>query len=226
MNQRTSRRPRFAQSAALVTMLVVSGCSLPAVDMAHFPSPAVDQEKSAPGKRTAIFSGGCFWCTEAVFDDLAGVSDVVSGYTGGAAADAEYHKVSTGTTGHSESIRLTYDPAKVSYGTLLKVLFAIAIDATQKGGQGPDWGPQYESVIWFTTPEQERIARAYIKQLNAAKVFGAPIATEIRPAKPFYTAEAYHQQCARKNPNMPYIAGIAIPKTVKLRKYFPELLKK
>ncbi len=220
------RRPQLLALAALT--LIAGACStLPAVDLAHFPAPAVDQDSAAAkGNQTAILSGGCFWCTEAVFEQLAGVSDVTSGYTGGTADDAHYEIVGSGRTGHAESIRITFDPAKITYGTILKVFFSVANDPTTKDHQGPDWGRQYRSAIWYKDAEQEKIARAYVQQLTEAKVFKAPIITELSPAKPFYPAEEYHQDYVKHHPANPYVVVNSLPKLEKLKKAFPELLKK
>ena len=179
----------------------------------------------ARGKQTAILSGGCFWCTEAVFEQLAGVSDVTSGYTGGTSDDAHYEIVGSGRTGHAESIRITFDPSKITYGTILKVFFSVANDPTTKDHQGPDWGRQYRSAIWYKGAEQEKIARAYVQQLTDAKVFNAPIITVLSPAKPFYPAEDYHQDYVKNHPSNPYVVVNSVPKIEKLRKAYPELLK-
>jgi peptide-methionine (S)-S-oxide reductase len=209
-------------------MLFAAACSqLPALDLAHFPAPAVDQAlAAAKGKQTAVLSGGCFWCAEAVFEQLAGVTDVTSGYTGGTADQAHYEMVGSGKTNHAESIRITFDPSKITYGTILKVFFSVAHDPTTKDRQGPDWGHQYRSAIWFKDAEQERIARAYVQQLTSAKVFSAPIVTEVSPLKAFYPAEDYHQDYVKNHPSNPYVIANSIPKLEKLKKAYPELLKK
>jgi len=212
-------------AAALVT---VGACSiLNAAEHAQFPDPAVDESKGeAKDRRTAVLSGGCFWCTEAVFEQLAGVFSVTSGYTGGTAADAHYHIVGSGKTNHAESVRITYDPSKITYGTILKVFMSVAHDPTTKDRQGPDWGHQYRSAIWYADAEQEKIARAYVQQLTEAKVFKAPIVTEISPLKIFYPAEDYHQHYVRNHPMEPYVMTNSAPKLQKLKKTYPELLKK
>lgn len=217
-----------ALSTALAASLLVAGaCSqLPAVDLSHFPAPVVDQNPAfSRGKQTAVLSGGCFWCTEAVFEQLAGVSDVTSGYTGGKPEDAHYEIVGSGKTNHAESIRITFDPSKITYGTILKVFFSVANDPTTKDRQGPDWGHQYRSAIWYKDAEQEKIARAYIQQLTEAKTFNAPIVTEVSPLKGFYPAEDYHQHYVQLHPNNPYVIANSIPKLEKLKKAYPELLK-
>jgi len=200
---------------------------LSAKEAAPFPAPAIDETKAeAKDKRTAVLSGGCFWCTEAVFEQLAGVLQVTSGYTGGTAADAHYHIVGLGKTNHAESIRITYDPSKITYGTILQVFMSVAHDPTTKDRQGPDWGRQYRSAIWYADAEQEKIARAYVQQLTEAKVLKAPIVTEISPLKVFYPAEDYHQHYVRNHPMDPYVMTNSVPKLQKLKKTYPELLKK
>jgi peptide-methionine (S)-S-oxide reductase len=189
------------------------------------PDPAIDVAKSAAGKRTAVFAGGCFWCTEAVFEELSGVDKVVSGYAGGTAQTAKYDVVSAGKTDHAESIEITYDPAKISYGQLLKVFFGAAHDPTQLNKQGPDWGRQYRSAIFFNTDEEKRVAEAYIKQLDDAHIFGKPIVTVVGPLQKFYPAEGYHQDFVRRNPDHRYVVANAIPKIQKVRREFPALVK-
>jgi peptide-methionine (S)-S-oxide reductase len=221
------RRPIPGAALAALTMIAASCSQLPALDLAHFPAPAVDQATAAAkGQQTAVLSGGCFWCTEAVFEQLAGVTDVTSGYTGGTADQAHYEMVGSGKTNHAESIRITFDPSKITYGTILKVFFSVAHDPTTKDRQGPDWGHQYRSAIWFKDAEQERIARAYVQQLTSAKVFSAPIVTEVSPLKAFYPAEDYHQDYVKNHPSNPYVIANSIPKLEKLKKAYPELLKK
>src|SRR5215467_6997287 len=171
--------------------------SLTTLHASNFPDPTVDNKSLVgdllKGDQTAVLAGGCFWCVEAVFRQIAGVDQVVSGYTGGDAATAHYDMVSTGKTGHVESVKITYNPRKISYGQLLKVFFEVAHDPTQLNRQGPDVGPQYRSVIFFATPEQERIAQAYIDQLNTAKIFRQRIVTQVAALEMFYPAETYHQ---------------------------------
>lgn len=191
----------------------------------NFPAPAQDV-RAAKGKRTAVFAGGCFWCTEAVFEPLAGVDKVVSGYAGGDAASATYKKVSEGVTAHAEAIEITYDPAKISYGTLLKVFFSVAHDPTQLDRQGPDWGKQYRSAIFTSDPEEKKVAAAYIAQLDAARAFPKPIVTQLSPLEKFYPAEAYHQDFVQQNPNHGYVVVNALPKVEKLKKLYPELLRR
>ena len=192
-----------------------------------FPDPAIDAEHPAKaGDQTAVVAGGCFWCTEAVFEELAAVKKVVSGYAGGKADMAKYDLVSAGRTAHAEVIQITFDPSKISYGQLLKVFFAAAHDPTQLNRQGPDYGRQYRSAIFYSSPEQKRIAEAYIKQLGQAKVFDKPIVTEVVELKGFYPAEGYHQDFVKRNPAHPYVVVNAVPKVHKTRKEFAALVKK
>src|SRR5678816_3030071 len=169
-----------------------------------FPDPVVDS-KALRGKQTAVLAGGCFWCTEVVFQQIEGVEKVVSGYSGGEAATAHYEMVSTGTTGHAETVQVTFDPQKISYGQLLKVFFDIAHDPTQLNRQGPDKGPQYRSAIFYSNAEQKKIAEAYIKQLDQAKVFRSPIVTQVVELKAFYPAEPHHQNFCNRNPQNSYV---------------------
>jgi peptide-methionine (S)-S-oxide reductase len=191
---------------------------------AEFPAPAVDQSSSANHPTaTAVFAGGCFWGVEAVFDRLNGVTKAVSGFAGGNAATAHYEIVSTGTTGHAESVQVTYDPSKISYGKLLEVFFSVAHDPTELNRQGPDEGTQYRSAIFYTDPDQKRVAEAYIQQLTAAKIFHGKIVTQVVPLKAFYAAEEYHQHFLDRNPNNPYIVYNDVPKVKNLEKQFPQL---
>jgi peptide-methionine (S)-S-oxide reductase len=215
---------RRLSSLTAATALVL-GLSLTAAS--RFPDPAQDIKVAAPGTtQTAVLAGGCFWGVEGVFERLDGVKDVVSGFAGGKAATAHYEMVSTGTTGHAESVKITYDPAKISYGTLLKVYFAVAHDPTELNFQGPDEGTQYRSSIFYSSPEQQAVATAYIKQLNDAKIFRRPIVTKVVPLEGFYAAEAYHQHFLDTHPDYPYIVYNDLPKIDHLKKEFPELLKK
>jgi peptide-methionine (S)-S-oxide reductase len=193
--------------------------------MTNFPDPAIDLNASSDGRQTVVLAGGCFWCTEAVFLQIEGVEKVVSGYSGGESRTANYDAVCTGRTGHAEAIQITFDPAKVSYGRLLKIFFSVAHDPTQLNRQGNDRGSQYRSAIFYSDPEQKRIAEAYIQQLNEAKTFPSPIVTEVSPLQEFYPAEGYHQNYCSLNPQNPYVAAVAEPKVEKTRKQFKELLK-
>jgi peptide-methionine (S)-S-oxide reductase len=177
----------------------------------------------APGKAKAVFAGGCFWGTQAVFQRLKGVVDTTVGYSGGSAATATYDQVTTETTGHAESVQVVYDPSRITYGTLLRIFFSVAHDPTQLNRQGPDVGTSYRSAIFYENDDQKRIAQAYIEQLEAAHVFGGPIVTEVSPLKGFYRAEDYHQDYALHNPGNPYILVCDRPKIEALRKEFPEL---
>jgi peptide-methionine (S)-S-oxide reductase len=190
----------------------------------RFPDPTTDP-KGPSGERRAVLAGGCFWCVEAVYRQLDGVLDVINGYAGGGAGQADYQTVSTGRTRHAEAVEIRYDPSRVTYGQLLKVFFSIAHDPTTKDRQGADVGPQYRSAIFYGDDAERSTAEAYIRQLDAAKVFDAPIVTELTKLERFYPAEAYHQDYAAKHANEPYIQFVAAPKVAKLRKYFSEKLK-
>ena len=188
------------------------------------PNPTVDESLSAKsGQETAVFAGGCFWDVQAVFQHVKGVVSATSGYSGGPSIAAEYEVVSTGTTGHAESVKVVYDPAKVSYGQLLKVFFSVAHDPTELNRQGPDQGTQYRSVIFYSSDQQKRIAQAYIAQLDQAKVFPHAIVTQVVPLKAFYPAEAYHQNYATLHPDNPYIKYNDLPKVAHLQQQFPNL---
>jgi peptide-methionine (S)-S-oxide reductase len=189
---------------------------------ADFPAPDQDLTYAADaGPQTAILAGGCFWCTEGVLERLPGVLDVTSGYAGGSRATADYKTVCTGRTGHAEAIRITYDPARVTFGRLLQVFFAVAHDPTQLNRQGGDVGTQYRSAIFCENEDQREVAEAYIRQLDAAGVFAKPIVTTLEPleADGFYPAEDYHQGYAEANPTQPYIACTAVPKMAKLAEF-------
>ena len=188
------------------------------------PNPAVDESPSAKStQETAVFAGGCFWGVQAVFQHVKGVISATSGYSGGPSIAAEYEVVSTGTTGHAESVKVVYDPAKISYGQLLKVFFSVAHDPTELNRQGPDTGTQYRSVIFYNSDQQKRIAQAYIVQLDQAKVFPRAIVTQVAPLKAFYPAEAYHQNYATLHPDNPYIRYNDLPKVANLQQQFPNL---
>ena len=191
-----------------------------------FPDPVLDTPRAAtPGKALAVLAGGCFWCVEAVYRELEGVLDVVSGYSGGTKETADYKTVCTGTTEHAEVIQITYDPSQITLGKLLKIFFAVAHDPTHLNRQGNDVGTQYRSAVFYADDEQKRIVEAYIRQLDAAKVYPAPIVTRLEPLRDFFEAEAYHQNYAALHPDQPYIAGVALPKVEKLRAYFGDSLK-
>jgi len=191
-----------------------------------FPDPAFDLlVPSREGEARAVLAGGCFWCVEAVYKQLDGVTAVTSGYAGGTAESADYRTVSSGRTEHAEAVEVRFGPERVSYGQLLKVFFSIAHDPTTEDRQGPDVGKQYRSAIFYANEEQRRVADAYIAQLNAAKVFDAPIVTEVVPLDRFYEAEEYHQDYAERNPLQPYILFNARPKVEKVRKYLADRVK-
>jgi peptide-methionine (S)-S-oxide reductase len=206
---------------------LLAGAALLAAPLAGastLPNPAADAPLAAShGAAKAVLAGGCFWGVQVVFQHVKGVTHVTSGYSGGAAGTASYETVSEGNTGHAESVEITYDPAQVTYGTLLKVYFEVAHDPTELNRQGPDTGTQYRSSIFFATPEQQKVAQDYIAQLNAAKAFPKPIVTQVVPLKAFYAAEAYHQDYATLHPNQPYIAHFDLPKLANLQKELPEL---
>ena len=193
----------------------------------EFPDPQHDAPLAeTSGKAIAVLAGGCFWCVEAVYRELEGVLDVVSGYSGGSADEADYRTVCTGTTEHAEVIQIAYDPAQISFGQLLKVFFAVAHDPTHVNRQGNDRGTQYRSAVFYADDAQRDIAEQYIAQLEAAGVFDAPIATRLEPLEAFFEAEADHQNYAARNPGQGYIQAVAMPKVEKLRAYFGEQLRK
>ena len=187
------------------------------------PDPALDEQRGA-GERVAILAGGCFWCVEAVYKQLDGVTAVTSGYAGGTANTADYQTVCSGATDHAEAVEVRYDGSRMTYGQVLKVFFSVAHDPTQKDQQGNDVGRQYRSAIFYSGDEQKRIAQAYIRQLEAAGVFTAPIVTELTALDRFYRAEDYHQDYAARHPLEPYILFTARPKVDKVRKYFSGML--
>lgn len=189
------------------------------------PAEARDVARAPRGLETIVLAGGCFWGIEAVYEHVKGVTDAVSGYAGGTKAAADYETVSSGTTGHAESVRITFDPAQVSLEKLLQIFFSVAHDPTQLNRQGPDVGPQYRSVIFYANDEQARVARAYIAQLTKAKVYSRPIVTQVVKLEGFYPAEAYHQDFAERNPTYPYIVYNDRPKVEHLKKVFPDMFR-
>ena len=215
--------------SALTALAIATACAPGQASSKAFtlPSPKVDAAKpAASGKAVAVFAGGCFWGVEAVFEHLKGVGQVSSGYSGGTTPPpVNYDDVSGGRTGYAEAVRVEYDPSKISYGQLLKVFFSVAHDPTQLNRQGPDTGTQYRSAIFYGNAEQQRIAQAYIAQLDAAKAYPRKIVTQLVPLKKFYQAEEYHQDYMRRNPNQPYIVYHDKPKIANLKKQFPQLLK-
>jgi peptide-methionine (S)-S-oxide reductase len=191
-----------------------------------FPDPAVDIEPAArPGTATIVLAGGCFWCVEAVYLQLDGVLKVASGYAGGTAETANYRTVCSGTTNHAEVVQITYDPSRITFGQILKVFFYVAHDPTELNRQGNDLGRQYRSAIFHADERQREVAAAYIRQLDAARVFPRPIVTTLEPLEAFYEAEAYHQNYAARNPSQPYVTAVAAPKVEKLRSKLPDWLK-
>jgi peptide-methionine (S)-S-oxide reductase len=198
-----------------------------AASKAPIPAPAIDENINntthASGSATAVFAGGCFWGVQSVYNRVKGVTATTAGYSGGSASTATYDQVTTETTGHAESLKIVFDPAKISYGTLLRIFFSVVHDPTQLNRQGPDVGTSYRSAIFYTNEEQHRIAAAYIAQLDAAHVFPAKIVTQVVPLKAFYDGEDYHQDYADKNPNNPYIQICDVPKIAALKAQFPEL---
>src|SRR6266850_1490347 len=220
----------FSRSSAMsLTMLFASVIACSAGDRVgpSIPNAALDASlATTKGERTAVVAGGCFWGVQAVFQHVKGVISATSGYSGGSAKAAEYQAVSTGETGHAESVKITYDPSKITYGQLLRIFFSVAHDPTQLKRQGPDEGTQYRSSIFYDGDEQKRIAEAYIAQLEKAKVFTRPIVTQVVALKAFYPAEAYHQDYAARHPDNTYIVYNDAPKVVHLREHFPELYKK
>jgi peptide-methionine (S)-S-oxide reductase len=210
--------------AGMPLLATLVACAPSTADTLAFPAPTADLRSPAGERtRTAVFAGGCFWGIEAVFEHLKGVKDAASGYAGGTKETADYELVSTGRTGHAEAVRVVYDPTEISYGTLLRVFFSVAHDPTQLNRQGPDVGPQYRSVIFAKDAEEQRVAQAYVEQLDAARIFSRPIVTEIATLGTFYPAEAYHQDYAARNPNQPYIMFHDAPKVANLKKHFPDL---
>lgn len=213
----------------MLNRLIVPAVLLAAFPLgaATFPDPATDIPAStARGKETVVLAGGCFWGVEAVFESLKGVTSAVSGYAGGSKNTAEYETVSSGRTGHAESVQVTYDPSQISFGQLLKIYFSVVHDPTQLNRQGPDYGTQYRSAIFYTNEDQKRVAEAYIQQLDDAKVFKKKIVTQVVPLQGFYPAEAYHQHYLVNHPDQPYIVYNDLPKLAQLRKQFPEMVRK
>ncbi|HLW78769.1 MAG TPA: peptide-methionine (S)-S-oxide reductase MsrA, partial [Terriglobia bacterium] len=191
-------------------VLAVAACSSGSAQVPEFAAKA--QYTEGQGEQTAVLAGGCFWGVDAVFKHVKGVKRVVSGFSGGGSSTAHYELVSTGTTGHAESVEITYDPSQVTYGDLLRVFFSVAHDPTELNYQGPDHGPQYRSVIFYANPLQQTIAIAYIKELDQAHVFAAPIVTQVAPLAGFYAAESYHQNFLARHPDYPYIVFNDLPK--------------
>jgi len=222
-----SRSPfsRLSLCAAVIGALAITAFAVApsraAEDAVIIPAPAADVPAS-DGIETVVVAGGCFWGVQGVFQHTAGVVNAVSGYAGGSKSTADYTVVSTGTTGHAESVQIKFDPKRISYGKILQIFFSVAHDPTQLNRQGPDSGTQYRSAIFTTSEEQKKVTDAYIAQLNAAKVYPKPIVTKVGPLEGFYPAEAYHQDYLTLHPNQPYIAYNDIPKVENLKKIFAE----
>jgi len=223
----TSSTVRSAKRSVLPALLAVVGvawqlASCAAEAPVNIPPPSVDAPKQQGALQTAVLSGGCFWGVQGVYEHVKGVQKVVSGYTGGDRSTAQYETVGTGKTGHAESVQITFDPAKVSYGELLQIFFSVAHDPTQLNRQGPDSGSQYRSMIAYSDDTQKNIANAYIAQLDTAGVFHRPIVTKVDHLKGFYAAEGYHQDYLALNPTSPYIAYNDLPKIENLKRLFPD----
>ena len=220
-----SQFSRFSLCAAAIGALAISAFviapSFAAEDAVVIPAPTMDVPAS-DGIQTVVVAGGCFWGVQGVFQHTAGIVDAVSGYAGGSKSTANYETVSTGSTGHAESVQIKYDPKKISYGKILQIFFSVAHDPTELNRQGPDSGTQYRSAIFTTSDQQNKVAEAYIAQLNAAKVYKKPIVTKVGPLQGFYPAEAYHQDYLTLHPNQPYIAYNDIPKVENLKKIFAQ----
>jgi peptide-methionine (S)-S-oxide reductase len=218
---RLARRSAVAVLLGLLaTSLQLTACAAEAP--VNIPAPTVDDPKAAGPAQTAVLSGGCFWGVQGVYQHVKGVEKVVSGYTGGDWSTAHYETVSNGTTGHAESVQITFDPAKLSYGEILHIFFSVVHDPTQLDRQGPDSGSQYRSMIAYTNDSQKSIAKAYIDQLNKTGAFRRPIVTKVDPLRRFYAAEAYHQDYLTLNPTNPYIAYNDLPKVENLKRVFPD----
>ena len=214
---------RALVAIAIAILAVSCRANAEAVDR-QIPSPLLDTPAGeAKGQQVAVLAGGCFWGLQGMFEHVRGVTKVVAGYSGGEKATAHYEMVGTETTGHAESVEITFDPKQVSYGQLLRLFFSVAHDPTQLDRQGPDRGPSYRSEIFFASPAQERIARAYVRQLTEAKVFASPIVTKIEPLKAFYPAEDYHQDYLIHHPNQPYIVFNDLPKIEALKRVYPQI---
>ena len=226
----TSSPPRLARVLALLAILgylgwycvrAVSGA--PSMPSGPLPAPAVDAAlAAAPSEQVAVFAGGCFWGTQAVYEHVIGVKKATAGYCGGHVENPYYELVCTGSTGHAETVRVVYDPSRITYGQLLMIFFGVVHDPTQKDRQGPDIGTQYRSAVFYTTEEQKKIAAAYIAQLTEAKLYPHPIVTELVSAPPFYNAENYHQDYLRRHPDDAYIRAMDLPKLEALKRLFPQ----
>ncbi len=212
---------------ALFSAIVLASSCIAETANRSFPAPAIDMPAaSSDGMQTAVLAGGCFWGMEGLFERIKGVKKVVSGFAGGQKSTAHYEEVSTGRTGHAESVQITFDPKKITYGQLLMVYFSVGHDPTELNRQGPDTGSQYRSAIFYENDDQKKVADAYIQQLSAAKVFSRPIVTQVVPLKGFYAAEAYHQHFLDNNMTYPYIVYNDLPKLAALKKEYPAFCKR
>ncbi|MCP1375883.1 peptide-methionine (S)-S-oxide reductase MsrA [Dyella lutea] len=220
---RKSRLVLLFRVGTALLALTVGACSAAPASQAVVPPPKLDPAPAAAGDQVAVLAGGCFWGLQAVFEHVKGVRQVWAGYAGGAADTAHYFRVAEGDTGHAESVKIVYDPAQVSFGTLLQVFFSVAHDPTELNRQGPDHGTQYRSEIFTTTPQQSEVAQAYIRQLGAAHAFDAPIVTRVESLPAFYVAEGYHQDYYRTHADDPYIVYNDAPKVAALRRLMPQL---
>jgi len=221
-----SRAPIWFAALLAIGMLATAIWRLPllgAEPPVSLAAPAVDNPKAAGPAQTAVLAGGCFWGVQGVFEHVRGVQKVIAGYAGGEKATAEYETVSSGTTGHAESVKITFDPSLISYGQILQIAFSVVHDPTQLNRQGPDVGTQYRSAVFYGDDTQRRIAEAYISQLDQSHAFSRPIVTKVDPLKGFYPAEDYHQDYLIHNPNAPYIALFDLPKVENFKRTFPEL---
>jgi peptide-methionine (S)-S-oxide reductase len=220
-----SQFSRLSLCAAAIGALAISAFviapSFASEDAVVIPAPAVDA-KASDGIQTVVVAGGCFWGVQGVFQHTAGIVNAMSGYAGGNKSTANYETVSTGSTGHAESVQIKYDPKQISYGKILQIFFSVAHNPTELNRQGPDSGTQYRSAIFTTSDEQKKVAEAYIAQLDAAKIYGKPIVTKVGPLQGFYPAEAYHQDYLTLHPNQPYIAYNDLPKVENLKKIFAQ----
>jgi len=217
--------------ALLATIVLLTGCAMPTSQLAvdqnlpTVPPPTLGEPSAHAQTEVAVLAGGCFWGVQGVYQHVTGVIQAVSGYAGGSAATAEYEMVSSGTTGHAESVQITFDPEQIGYGQLLQIYFSVAHDPTQLNRQGPDFGTQYRSAIFPTSTEQARVAQAYIDQLEHAGVFKTPIVTRIEPDQTFYPAEDYHQDYLTRNPTSPYIMINDLPKIENLKRTQPDIFR-
>jgi peptide-methionine (S)-S-oxide reductase len=225
MRQRLRSRPAISLAFALLILAALAIRSYPVTAEGGLVIPAATVD-APPGQATSaviVLAGGCFWGVQGVFQHVKGVTSAVSGYAGGEQKTAQYQTVGSGRTGHAEAVQVTYDPRQISYGRLLQIFFSVVHDPTQLNRQGPDFGPQYRSAIFPTTPEQAEVAKAYIAQLDQAHIFKKPIVTRIEPDRPFYPAENYHQDFLTRNPKYPYIVINDLPKVEDLKRFFADL---